>query len=104
MHMIPDARTFQTLPFCDLFSDHRAGPLLPNCSSHEIQGAVKIQPDIVVKQSSAYCSVEIAGGLGPTMGKVWRIGVMGYNATDANVALVVAAFKDGLEQQGFVKR
>lgn len=38
------------------------------------------------------------------MGKVWRIGVMGYNATDANVALVVAAFKDGLKQQGFVKR
>ena len=37
------------------------------------------------------------------MGQVWRIGVMGYNATDANVALVVAAFKDGLEQQGFVE-
>ncbi len=55
-------------------------------------------------QIRAHCSVEIAGGLGPTMGKVWRIGVMGYNATDANVALVVAAFKDGLEQQGFVKR
>ena len=48
--------------------------------------------------------MEIAGGLGPSIGKVWRIGIMGYNATDANVALVIAAFKDGLAQQGFVKK
>lgn len=49
-------------------------------------------------------SMEIAGGLGPSAGKVWRIGIMGYNATDANVALVIAAFKDGLAQQNFVKK
>ena len=48
--------------------------------------------------------MEIAGGLGPTAGKVWRIGIMGYNATDANVAVVIAAFKDGLAQQGYVKK
>lgn len=29
--------------------------------------------------------VEIAGGLGQTVGKVFRIGVLGYNATPANV-------------------
>jgi hypothetical protein len=45
-------------------------------------------------------SLEIAGGLGPTAGKVWRIGVMGYNAQPQNVALVVEAFRDGLAQQG----
>jgi len=44
--------------------------------------------------------LEIAGGLGPTAGKVWRIGVMGYNAKPQNVALVIEAFKDGLKAQG----
>ncbi len=31
------------------------------------------------------------------------MGLMGYNATPANVELVLAAFKDGLTQQGFLK-
>lgn len=48
--------------------------------------------------------MEIAGGLGPSVGKVWRVGIMGYNATDANVALVIAVFKDALAQQGYVKK
>ena len=30
-------------------------------------------------------------------------GLMGYNATPAMVELVLAAFKDGLRQQGFLK-
>ncbi|KAK9822746.1 hypothetical protein WJX74_003394 [Apatococcus lobatus] len=46
-------------------------------------------------------NLEIAGGLGPSAGKVWRIGIMGFNATAANIALVIAAFKDGLQSQGF---
>lgn len=45
--------------------------------------------------------LEIAGGLGPSAGKVWRIGVMGYNATPSNIAVVLAAFKDGLQAQGY---
>ena len=45
-------------------------------------------------------SVEIAGGLGGTVGKAWRVGIMGHNATPANVELVLAAFRDGLRQQG----
>ena len=45
-------------------------------------------------------NVEIAGGLGPTVGKVWRVGIMGYNATHANVEIVLAAFQDGLKAQG----
>jgi alanine-glyoxylate transaminase/serine-glyoxylate transaminase/serine-pyruvate transaminase len=28
---------------------------------------------------------------------------MGYNAKPANVELVLAAFRDGLQQQGFLK-
>lgn len=47
-------------------------------------------------------SVEIAGGLGPSVGKVWRVGLMGYNARPANVHLVLKAFEDGLQQQKFL--
>lgn len=54
----------------------------------------------VVKNAMDKYSLEIAGGLGPTAGKVWRIGIMGYNARPQNVELVLTAFKDGLKQQG----
>lgn len=42
-------------------------------------------------------NLEIGGGLGPTVGKVWRIGIMGYNARPENIALTINAFRDGLK-------
>ena len=45
-------------------------------------------------------SVEIAGGLGPTAGKVWRVGIMGYNAKPAAVALVLAVFQGRASETG----
>ena len=42
--------------------------------------------------------VEIAGGLGPSAGKVWRIGVMGQNATEEKVERVLAALEEALKQ------
>ena len=48
-------------------------------------------------------NTEIPGGLGPTVGYCWRIGVMGYNAKPGNMALVKEIFKDGLAQQGWSK-
>lgn len=54
----------------------------------------------LVKHAMDKYGVEIAGGLGPTVGAVWRVGLLGYNAVPANVELVLAAFKDGLKQQG----
>jgi alanine-glyoxylate transaminase/serine-glyoxylate transaminase/serine-pyruvate transaminase len=51
------------------------------------------------EQKSALLLLLLAG-LGPSAGKVWRIGLMGYNATPSNVALVIEAFRDGLKQQG----
>jgi len=53
----------------------------------------------VVGHSMSKHRVEIAGGLGPSAGKVWRIGVMGQNATEANVDRALAAFEDALKQQ-----
>ncbi|KXZ49207.1 hypothetical protein GPECTOR_22g797 [Gonium pectorale] len=54
----------------------------------------------LVKHAMDTYSLEIAGGLGPTVGKVWRVGIMGYNAKPQNVELVLTAFKDGLQRQG----
>ncbi|ODN06035.1 Serine--pyruvate aminotransferase, mitochondrial [Orchesella cincta] len=41
--------------------------------------------------------IEIAGGLGPTVGKVFRIGLLGCNATPEKVDRVLQALKEGLE-------
>ena len=41
-------------------------------------------------------ALEVAGGLGPSAGQVWRIGLMGYNATEANVKLVLEKFEEAM--------
>merc|ERR1711909_5041 len=43
--------------------------------------------------------VEISGGLGPTAGKVWRIGVMGNNANIKTVSKVLDALKEALSSK-----
>jgi alanine-glyoxylate transaminase/serine-glyoxylate transaminase/serine-pyruvate transaminase len=42
-------------------------------------------------------AIEIGGGIGEMAGMVWRIGLMGHSATQANVDLVLAALVDCLE-------
>ncbi|XP_063298476.1 alanine--glyoxylate aminotransferase isoform X2 [Pelobates fuscus] len=42
-------------------------------------------------------SIEITGGLGPSSGKVLRIGLMGYNSTKNNVDRVLDALRDALK-------
>ncbi|NWS03621.1 SPYA protein, partial [Motacilla alba] len=42
--------------------------------------------------------MEIAGGLGPTVGKVLRIGLMGCNSTRGNVERVLGALRDALQR------
>jgi alanine-glyoxylate transaminase/serine-glyoxylate transaminase/serine-pyruvate transaminase len=43
-------------------------------------------------------NIEIGGGLGSLKGKIWRIGLMGYNATSRNAQKVVEALRGCLEQ------
>ena len=38
-------------------------------------------------------NIEIAGGFGPLAGKVWRVGLMGFNARRENVTLLLEALK-----------
>ncbi|XP_033895064.3 alanine--glyoxylate aminotransferase-like [Acipenser ruthenus] len=42
-------------------------------------------------------SMEITGGLGPSVGMVLRVGLMGYNCTKANADLVLQALGDALQ-------
>lgn len=44
--------------------------------------------------------LEIGGGLGDLKGQIWRIGLMGYNATLDNVIFALAALENVLLQQG----
>ena len=43
-------------------------------------------------------NIEIGGGLGELGGKVWRIGLMGYNSRRENVVLLLEALKQVLEE------
>jgi alanine-glyoxylate transaminase/serine-glyoxylate transaminase/serine-pyruvate transaminase len=46
-------------------------------------------------------NIEISGGLGPTKGKIWRIGLMGYSSQRNNVLLFMAALEKVLGDQGY---
>ncbi len=43
---------------------------------------------------------EIGAGTGEYADKIWRIGLMGYNATEANVTFILAALKRAIEVAG----
>lgn len=45
--------------------------------------------------------VEMSGGLGALAGKVWRVGVMGYNAQIPRVELFVSALDEALRAEGY---
>jgi alanine-glyoxylate transaminase/serine-glyoxylate transaminase/serine-pyruvate transaminase len=51
----------------------------------------------VTKHAMEKFDIEIAGGLGLTAGRVFRIGLMGYNAYPEKVDRVLAALKDSIK-------
>lgn len=44
-------------------------------------------------------NIEVAGGLGELAGKVWRIGLMGYNSRPANALLLLSSLEKALAAQ-----
>jgi len=46
-------------------------------------------------------NIEIAGGIGPTKGQIWRVGLMGHSSQKTNVLLFLGAFEKTLLDQGF---
>jgi len=45
--------------------------------------------------------IEIGGGLGKFKGKAWRIGLMGYSCSKANVMLFLSALENILHTWGY---
>ncbi len=45
--------------------------------------------------------IEIGGGLGPVAGQVWRIGLMGENATASSVLTLLSVLEDLLPKNGY---
>jgi len=76
-------------------SDHRLPSLTTVCIPHDIDGFA------VTKYLLETYNLEIGGGLGSLKGKVWRIGLMGFNSRPENILFVVAALKDALQKQGW---
>lgn len=66
---------------------------------------VKVPDGIDAKAVTKYVldkyQVEIGNGLGDLAGKVWRVGLMGYNSRMSVVATVLSVLKDALAQQGY---
>jgi alanine-glyoxylate transaminase/serine-glyoxylate transaminase/serine-pyruvate transaminase len=46
-------------------------------------------------------NLEIGGGLGVLKGKIWRVGLMGYSSSEANVLYFLTALEQTLRDQGF---
>ena len=46
-------------------------------------------------------SIEVSGGLSALAGKIWRVGLMGYNSTATNVFTFLSALENALTAQGF---
>lgn len=50
--------------------------------------------DVTVRRRLlAEFNIEISGGFGPLLGKVWRIGLMGFSSRPENVAVLLAALR-----------
>lgn len=73
----------------------QAGARLPQLTTVEVPDGV----DSAAVRSflmSKY-SLEIGAGTGAYAAKIWRIGMMGHNATEANAKFVLSALQDALE-------
>ena len=46
-------------------------------------------------------NIEIGGGLGPLAGKIWRVGMMGHGATQANVVYFLSALEVIFKKMGY---
>ncbi len=72
---------------CHVAAEHR----LPSLTTIRVPEGV--DPGGVVKTLLAEDRIEIGGGLGELAGKVWRVGLMGYNSRRENVDRLLAALR-----------
>jgi len=76
--------------------EHRLASLNAVCVPEEVDDAS------ARKRLLEEFGIEIGGGLGPVKGKVWRIGLMGYSSTRANVLALLSALEQVLRRSGGV--
>jgi alanine-glyoxylate transaminase / serine-glyoxylate transaminase / serine-pyruvate transaminase len=76
---------------CHVAKEHR----LPSLTTARVPDGV--DPKAVAQYLLQHYNIEIAGGLGQLAGKVWRIGLMGFNSRPENVLLLLTALEKALE-------
>jgi alanine-glyoxylate transaminase/serine-glyoxylate transaminase/serine-pyruvate transaminase len=67
---------------------------LPTLTSVSIPDGV--DGKAVIRYLLEHFNLEIAGGMGQLAGKIWRIGLMGYNSRAENVLLLLNALREAL--------
>jgi len=60
-----------------------------------------IDEGVVRAQLLRQYDLEIGAGLGSLAGKIWRVGLMGYGASQKNVLICLSALEAVLAEQGF---
>ena len=68
---------------------------LPSLTTVQIPPSVKDEATLRQRLLNEF-NIEIAGGLGPLKGKVWRIGLMGFSSRRENITLLLEALKEVL--------
>ena len=74
------------------------GHRLPTLNCVKTPGGVDELP--IRKALLTDANIEIGGGLGPLVGKIWRVGLMGESARQENVLAVLAALEQALVRTG----
>ena len=76
-------------------------PEANRCATINVINAAAGVDEARVRRRLLEMGVEMGGGLGALAGKVWRVGVMGYNAQVPRVERFVSALDDALRAEGW---
>ena len=71
--------------------EHRLPTLTTVKIPHSVENEVAVRQSLLNE-----FNIEIAGGLGPLKGKVWRIGLMGFSSRREYITLLLGALKEVL--------
>jgi alanine-glyoxylate transaminase/serine-glyoxylate transaminase/serine-pyruvate transaminase len=76
-------------------------PAANRCATINVVNAPAGIDEAKVRRRMLEMGVEMSGGLGALAGKVWRVGVMGYNAQVPRVERFVGALQEALRAEGW---
>ena len=76
-------------------------PPANRCATINVVNAPAAVDEAKVRRRMLDMGVEMSGGLGALAGKVWRVGVMGYNARVPRVERFLGALEDALRAEGW---